>query len=227
MTTNTDNNIANTAASLGLSDTTKPAENRTKLGQSEFLKLMITEVQNQDPFNPTQNSDFIAQMAQFSSVTGLDDLNKSFNQLSSSLTSNQALQASTMVGRNVLVSSDQGLYTGTSAMTGLVNLPESSAGVKVNILDDTGQVIRSMDLGPQAAGDVPFAWDGLADDGTPLPAGSYTIAASAKGADGSTSLETFVNAAVESVTLNQQNQGVKLNLKDMGSVEFSKVREIM
>ena len=225
--TNTDNNISSTAASLGLADTAQPSTDRTKLGQSEFLKLMISEVQNQDPFNPTQNSDFIAQMAQFSSVTGLDDLNKSFNQLSSSLTSNQALQASTMVGRNVLVSSDQGLLTGNAPMTGLVNVPESTADMTVNILDDSGQVIRSMDLGSQAAGDVPFAWDGLADDGTPMPAGRYTIAAAAKGPDSSTSLETFVNAAVESVTLNQQNQGVKLNLKDMGSVEFSKVREIM
>lgn len=222
-----DNNISSTVNSLGLGEAAQPAADRTKLGQSDFLKLMTTQIQNQDPFNPVQNSDFIAQMAQFSSVTGLDELNKSFGQLSTSMSSNQALQASTMIGRNVLVSSGQGLLTGNGAMAGLVNVTQSSPDVKVNILDDTGAVIRSMDLGPQAAGEVPFMWDGLATDGTPMPAGRYSIAAEAKGPDSTTSLETFVGAAVESVTLNQQGQGVTLNLRDLGSVGLSQIKEIM
>lgn len=225
--TTTDNNISSTVDALGLGQQAAPTKDRTKLGQGDFLKLMTTEIQNQDPFNPVQNSDFIAQMAQFSSVSGLDDLNKSFGQLSTSMTSNQALQASTMIGRNVLVSSSQGLFTGSAPMNGVVTVPESSSDVAVNVLDSSGQVIRSLDLGPQATGDVPFAWDGLAADGTPMPAGTYTIAAQAKGNNGATSLETFVNAAVESVTLNQQGKGLTLNLKDMGSVDFSQIREIM
>jgi flagellar basal-body rod modification protein FlgD len=221
-----DNNISSTADALGLSEAPKPEGDRTRLGQGEFLKLMIAEIQNQDPFNPVENSDFVAQMAQFSSVTGLDDLNKSFNQLASSLTSNQALQASTMVGRSVLVSSDEGILGANGDMNGIVDVPESSLDVVVNVLNDTGEVIRSINLGPRAAGEVPFTWDGMSTDGTRMPAGRYRIAAEAKGLDSSTSLETFVNADVESVTLNRQNQGLTLNLRDMGSVGFSQVREI-
>ena len=81
MTTTTDNKITNAVDALGLGQQQAPAKDRTKLGQSDFLKLMTTEIQNQDPFHPVQNSDFIAQMAQFSSVTGLDQLNQSFGQL--------------------------------------------------------------------------------------------------------------------------------------------------
>ena len=221
-----DKNFSSTINSLGLTEKPEVKKDRQKLGQEDFLKLMITEIQNQDPFKPVENSEFVAQMAQFSSVTGLEELQTSFSQLADSMSSNQALQASTMVGRSVLISSNAGVLNGSGEISGAVSLPESSLNVVVSVMNEAGEVVKNIQLGPQAAGNVPFKWDGTGSDGTPMPLGRYKIVAEARGFQEATSLETFVNADVESVTLSQNNQGITLNLKDLGSTDFSKVREI-
>ena len=222
-----DENFSATVNGLGLSEKQQEvSKNRQKLGQDDFLKLMITEIQNQDPFKPVENSEFVAQMAQFSSVTGLEELQTSFGKLADSMTSNQALQASTMVGRSVLISSGDAVLSNPGGVSGAVSLNESSLNVVVNILNESGEVVKNIQLGPQGAGDVPFKWDGTGNDGLPMPLGRYKIAAEARGYQQATTLETFVNADVESVTLSQTNQGITLNLKDLGSTDFSQVREI-
>ena len=214
-------------SSLDLGKAQEVKKSREELGQDDFLKLMITEIQNQDPFNPVENSDFVAQMAQFSSVTGIEKLQKSFGQLATSMTSNQALQASTLVGRSVLVASSEGFLGDTGGLSGMVNLENGSQDVVFHITDSSGQQIRSISMGPRAAGETGFVWDGFDADGTRLPAGRYAITAESKGFGETINLETYVNADVESVTLNRNTQGISLNLRDLGSVDFSKIKEIM
>lgn len=221
-----DDAFASTIQGLGLTEKPEAKNDRTKLGQADFLKLMITEIQNQDPFKPVENSDFVAQMAQFSSVSGLEQLQTSFSQLATSMTSNQALQASTMVGRTVSVASNAAVLNGNGNVTGSVSLGESSLNVVVNVLNDANEIVKSIQLGPQAAGNIPFAWDGTGTDGFRLPAGRYSLSAEAKGLETTTGLATYVDADVESVTLNQSGQGITLNLKELGSADFSRVREI-
>lgn len=224
--TTIDESLKNAINTLDLGKAEAVKKNQKELGQDDFLKLMITEIQNQDPFNPVENSDFVAQMAQFSSVTGIEKLQKSFGQLATSMTSNQALQASTLVGRSVLVASDKGVLPSGGELNGRVDLENGSPNVVFHITDASGQQIRSVSLGPKAAGEVGFKWDGFATDGTPMPAGVYGIKVEASGLDATTNLETYVSADVESVTLNRSNQGISLNLKDMGSVDITQIKEI-
>lgn len=211
---------------LGLSQTANQKNDPSKLGQADFLNLMITQMKTQDPFNPMQNGDFIAQMAQFSSVTGLSDLQKSFDSFATSMQSNQALQASSLVGRSVLISSGIGNLPQGGAMSGAISLPASSGSVALNIQDSSGQIMRRLELGTQSAGDVNFSWDGLTDSGDQARPGRYYISAEAKINGSTVALETMVNSSVESVTLGQSGTGMTLNLADGGTVDFASVREL-
>lgn len=220
-----DKNQAATFSNLGLTDT-PVKQDRTALGQGDFLELMITQLKNQDPFKPMENGDFIAQMAQFSSVTGLEKLQSSFNQFATSMQSNQALQASAMVGREVVFPTSVLTLASTGGSSGFLELSRPEPNVRVGIVNENGELLRNIQLGNQAAGKVNFTWDGLDESGKRLPPGNYKVAALAGYSDASTSVETFASARVESVTLNQQTRGITLNLKDQGSVSFTAIKEI-
>lgn len=222
-----DNNISSTINNLGLGAQSAPAKkSQDQLGQTEFLNLMITQLKTQDPFSPMENGDFISQMAQFSSVTGLAELQQSFEKLANSLQSNQALQASTLVGRTVLVPSAIGTLPEGGSISGALNLPVSSGSVAVNIQDQAGQVIRRLELGSQSSGEVYFNWDGITNAGVPAEAGRYFVSADA-GINGETvALETLMSSSVASVTLGQGGNGLTLNLTDGNVVDFSSVKEI-
>jgi flagellar basal-body rod modification protein FlgD len=211
--------------SLG-SQQTAQTKKKDSLGQSEFLNLMITQLKNQDPFEPMENGDFIAQMAQFSSVTGLAELQQSFEQLANSLSSNQALQASTLVGRTVIIPGQVGTLTAGGSISGAIDIPVSSDAVTLAIYDSAGQMVRNVDLGMQGAGTTYFEWDGYTDGGTLAPAGRYMISATGRVGKDTGALETFLGTTVESVTLDKGGSGLSLNLKDGNVVGLSSVREI-
>ncbi len=222
-----ENNLTSAINDLGLgAQTQQSTKTQDQLGQGDFLELMVAQLKNQDPFAPVENGDFIAQMAQFSSVTGLSELQQSFDKLANSLQSNQALQASSLVGRTVLVPSAVGSLSAGGSLSGAIDLPASSTTVGLMVHDEAGQIIRRLELGSQAAGEVYFNWDGLNNDGQPVPAGRYYISADA-GFDGETvAVETLISTSVESVTLGQGGQGLTLNLIDGNAVDFASVREI-
>lgn len=202
------------------------SKKKDHLGQTDFLDLMITQLKNQDPFSPMENGDFIAQMAQFSSVTGLAELQQSFEKLATSLQSSQALQASSLVGRTVMVPSQIATLSEGGNVSGAIDLPTSGGDVAVTILDNAGQVIRKIPLGTQTAGEVYFNWDGFTDGSVPASSGRYYLSASAE-IDGETrALSTLVSASVESVTLKNGGNELSLNLADGNVVDLSSIREI-
>ncbi len=225
------NNIdASILAKLGISNanTAQAAESsKDKLGQKDFLKLMVAQLKNQDPMKPMENGDFLGQMAQFSSVTGLQDLQASFNQLAGVMQSNQALQASALVGRSALVPGNAAMLSSGQMVLGAVDLPASTANVALAVTDQSGKVVRLMNMGPQATGLASFQWDGKTDSGELAAAGRYKVVANAM-VDGKVqAVDTLVAARVESVTLGRGGQESTLNLAGLGSLEMSKVRQIM
>lgn len=225
------NNIdASILAKLGISsaNTAQTAESsKDKLGQKDFLKLMVAQLKNQDPMKPMENGDFLGQMAQFSSVTGLQDLQASFNQLAGVMQSNQALQASALVGRSALVPGNTAMLSSGQMVLGAVDLSASTAEVGLAVTDQSGKVVRLMNMGPQASGLASFQWDGKTDAGELASAGRYKIVANAM-VDGKVqAVDTLVAARVESVTLGRGGQESTLNLAGLGSLEMSKVRQIM
>jgi flagellar basal-body rod modification protein FlgD len=207
---------------LGLTPPKRTASN--ELGQDQFLELMVAQLKNQDPMKPMENGDFLAQMAQFGTVNGIQDLQKSFEGLSASLQSNQALMASSLVGRVVLVPGDKVPFAGSPAMAA-AELPQAASDVRVSIVDGSGQVVRQMALGPQQAGTAKFSWDGRSDGGAAVPPGQYTVKVNGVSEGKSSALATYVAARVDSVSLGGQ-QGLTLNLWDGTTTSLANVKEI-
>lgn len=199
---------------------------RTSLGQEDFLELMTTQLQNQDPFKPMENGDFLAQIAQFSTVSGIQGLQSSFESLSQSMVSNQALQASGLVGRTVLAPTGLAALEEGGSVRGVVAVPSSSSAVKVTVTDVSGQTIRSLSLGAQPAGGAEFKWDGIRDDGSFAAPGTYFVSASANYEGNEVALDSQTYSAVDSVTLGGDG-GLLLDLRGVGRLDFSRVSQIL
>ena len=213
---------------LGLTKTTSTdSKGNDELGQAEFLELMTVQLQYQDPLEPMENGDFIAQMAQFGTVSGIGDLNTAFAEMSTAFQSNQALQASTMVGRNVLIQGDQLSVSEAGDMQLSIDLQDSASEVVVNITDDRGQLVHRMELGYQQAGFLNIQWNGLNSDGARVPPGRYTVSAEAHQGDVVSAVETLILVQVESVTLGQAGQDLTLTVSELGDISMSQVRKIM
>lgn len=209
----------------GLSAPPQQAD-RGDLGQEDFLTLMITQFRNQDPFEPMDNGEFLGQLAQFSTVNGIDSLNGAFSSLSGALRDEQALQAANLVGRTVLAQADSGYFDGASPLGGAVELGAAASSVQIDITDRSGQLLRTIDLGEQGAGTVRFDWDGRDAGGDVMPAGQYQISARVVRGQDVESVPAFLRADVESVTLGQFGGGMTLNLAGGGSLPLNRVYQI-
>ncbi|SEE46960.1 flagellar hook assembly protein FlgD [Pseudomonas anguilliseptica] len=203
-------------------------KNETKtnkdLGKNEFLNLLVAQLNNQNPLEPQGNGEFIAQLAQFSQVEGIEKLNASMGSLLTGYQSSQALQASSLVGRKVIVPSDKAVVDTSESFKASLVLPVSSSNVYVNIYDKAGAAVGRVNLGEQAAGNVSFIWDGKDSNGNLLPPGTYKFEAQATYADGTKGLYTMLPANVDSVTLGGKE--LMLNLAGLGSVPMSQVQVI-
>jgi len=198
---------------------------RNDLGLDDFFKLMITQLKNQDPMQPMENGEFLSQIAQFGTVSGIDKLNKTFEALSANLTSGQAIQAGNLIGREVLVPGGVAPLTPGNAVRGVATLDASAADLVLHIYNGAGALVRDLHLGGHKAGDVQFSWDGMTTAGTYAPAGTYLIQAEALSGEKAHAIDTQVYARVDSVNLGDQG-GLTLDLAGLGTVPFSAVREI-
>ncbi len=218
---------ANILAALNKKDTTATSSNSaSSLGQDAFLKLLITQLKNQSPLNPQDNTAFVAQLAQFSSLQGIQNLNSTVTSLSGSLQSSQALQASALVGRAVEVETNKAALGSSGIVRGTFALENSTPTLKLNIYNATNQVVFQKELGSQEAGDIPFAWDGTATDGTALPRGIYRFEVLASENGKAVPVTTYLSNNVNSVTVGS-NQNATLNVDAVGQVELSKVKNIL
>jgi flagellar basal-body rod modification protein FlgD len=204
-----------------------PATNGTTLGGTDFLTLMLAQLKNQDPTSPVDSNAFLTQLAQLSEVQGITSLNTQFGALSSSLTSNQALQASSLLGHQALVNSSTANLSSGGTVTGAVNVPQTTSQVVLNISDASGALVGQINLGAQSAGLTSFSWNGTEGNGSKAPAGTYTLSAQYAGAvSGSTAATTLVNGTIESVSMGAGSTGLTVNVAGIGSVPFSNVQQV-
>ncbi len=231
MTINTVNTGSNDfQAALGIdpaSSTAAKAKSSPTLGQDEFLKLMIAQFKNQDPFKPLASGEFLSQLAQFSTVSGVQDLQTSFKAMSTSLVSNQALQASSLLGRSVLVKRSDGLLAAGGTISGAVDVPSSVTSVVVSVTDQNGQLVQQLGLGAHTKGLAEFTWDGKLATGAAAAPGIYTMTAQTL-VSGSkqAAADVLTSARVESVTIGADQSGLTLSLEGLGDIAFSDVRQI-
>jgi len=194
------------------------------LGKNEFLELLVAQLNNQNPLEPQENGEFIGQLAQFSTVEGVEKLNSSMETILSGYQSSQALQASSLVGRKVIVPTEKAVVDTSETFKASLILPTSSSNVYVNIYDEAGSVVNRINMGPQEAGNVSFMWDGKDASGETVPPGTYKFEAQATYNGETKGLYTLLPANVDSVTLGGNE--LLLNLAGLGSVPLSQVQVI-
>src|SRR5688500_14747492 len=210
----------NPFAAYGTRSAAKPAGEDL---QDRFLKLLVTQMKNQDPLNPLDNAQVTTQLAQISTVNGVERLNSAIRAISDSFAAGQSLQAAGMIGREVLVPGSTLQLAGGAAQFG-VELTQPVDEVKVRIHDATGREIQVMNLGPQAAGSLELIWDGKTSDGSQAADGNYSISVAAQRGDQKVEVQALDAATVQGVS--QGNQGVQLDVGPLGMVGLADIRQI-
>jgi flagellar basal-body rod modification protein FlgD len=217
--------IINGTGAAGNASQTNRIKTKDQLGQKEFLELMIAQLKNQDPFKAMDPSQFLGQLAQFGTVTGIQEMQTAFGTLSDAMRSSQVLDGSTMVGREVLVASQDATLQAEGSVHGAFDVPSGATGLTLNIRDANGTLVRHTAL-PAGTGLQEFSWDGTADNGVRAAAGNYTFEAIASGGGRAESLEMLLASRVTSVTIDP-GSGLTLNTQDLGSRALSDVRRVM
>ncbi|HHX8466215.1 TPA: flagellar hook assembly protein FlgD [Vibrio diabolicus] len=206
---------------------TEESTGKQDLKQEDFLSLLTKQLSQQDPFKPVSNDQMIAQMASFATVDGIGKMNTQFESLNSSMTSNQALQASSLVGRDVLVPGAAGVKLDDAPMAAMVKLSQSIDNLFVRVEDEAGQLVRTFEVGAKPAGDTRVLWDGKDESGNPLPAGKYKVKASGLVEGESQEFPVSTYANVNSVLLGKGDGNVLLNLAGFESpVRLAEVLEV-
>lgn len=196
------------------------------MSQSDFLELMTTQLQDQDPTQPMDNSQFASELAQFSQLSTSQDIDTNLQSLSSNISSgmqtSQVLSSASLVGRQVLVPSSTLTYSG-SAVSGGVNVT-TPGDVVVSIEDSNGNLVNSIDLGTQQAGLSQFSWNGTDSNGNAVANGTYTVSANNGG--GTAALNTYVAGSVTGVGYGGSSTGTYLQVAGVGGVPLSQVAQI-
>ena len=194
-------------------------------GEQRFLKLLVTQLNNQDPLNPLDNAQLTSQLAQMSTVSGIEKLNTAFASLLAQSGSSQVLPSASLIGRSVLVpGSDVALSQG-GAVPFAIDVPQAADAVKVTVIDAAGKPVRTLDLGALPQGVKTLSWDGLGDSGAAVADGAYTLKVEATSGTASVAASALTYASVASVA--QGTGGVSLDLGAGRKASLADVRLIL
>jgi len=200
--------------------------------QDRFLTLLVTQLQNQDPLNPMDNAEVTSQIAQLSTVNGIQQLNSTLLALSGQMDMSQSLQAAGLIGKDILYPGEK-VSLGSDPVSGAktatpfgIDLMSGAAKTTVSITDAAGKVVRKIELDAQDAGVYPLTWDGLDDAGAPVPDGAYTVQVAASDDKGQpVSVEALTSGRINSVAYT--TEGLKLNLALGDKISLLDVRQVM
>ena len=195
---------------------------RDQLGQADFLKLMTTQLQNQDPFAPMDNADFIAQMAQFSTVTGITDMGETLKGMSDQLQEFRIATASNLLGHSVLVPGNIARPDENGEIHGVVDLPSSASMSNIRFTNEQGEILHQVDMGAQPRGLVGFSWLDIPNE--ILEAGdAIRVEAYADTGNGLEAVSPSVFADVLAATTGNGRDGVQLDIRDYGTISAAEV----
>lgn len=194
-------------------------------GQDQFLTLMLAQLRNQDPLKPLEPSEFLGQLAQFSTVTGIQGMQETLGGLADASRASQVLEGAALVGRNVLTEASSARLAGDGPVNGALEVPAGATSVELAIRDASGTLVRRLQL-PAREGGAEFSWNGQTDGGNPAPAGSYRFEAVARVGGRAESLPLLLSRRVDSVSIDAAGQGLTLNTAS-GPVSLANVRRVM
>jgi flagellar basal-body rod modification protein FlgD len=213
------------AASSSSSNSAGSANSSLALTQNDFLQLLVTQMQNQDPTQPTDPSQFVNEFSALSEVSGISSMSNSMSALSNSMSSAQILSGTNLIGHTVIASGNTGSLTPGGNITGAVNVPAGTTALTVQVTDASGQLVKTFSVTPQA-GVTPFTWDGTTNSGSAAPAGTYNFSISATANGTQSSLTPELAYQVNSVTLDPSTNSLTLNTNG-GSLPLSAVSQVM
>ena len=196
------------------------------LTQADFFALLTKELANQDPTKPVDNNEMISQMTAFSTTDGVSQLNESFNDFATSMTSSQALQASSLVGRSVLVEDNIFGMNEGEAVKGKIVTDTSASNVNIYVENIAGEIIQTVPVGNVSEGGGNFTWDGQTSSGEPAPAGAYRFRIAGLVDGQASELQAMTYRKVDSVTLAGANGSILLNLNGGSSMALADVVEV-
>jgi flagellar basal-body rod modification protein FlgD len=194
--------------------------------QQRFLKLFVAQLNNQDPLNPLDNAQLTSQLAQMSTVSGIQSMQKTLTSLLDATAPAQLLQAANLVGHAVLSKGNELQVASGEGATFQISLPTSAASVQAVVSDGAGNTVRTFELGAQAAGTSAQTWDGLDDAGQPVADGAYTVKVAASNGGQAVAVDTLVYGQVASVAQGAPGQGVAINLTSGRSVPLADVQAL-
>jgi flagellar basal-body rod modification protein FlgD len=200
------------------------SDSSMQASEDRFLKLLTTQLQNQDPMNPMENAEMTSQMAQISTVTGIEKLNATLEKLISNSNDSQTMQAAAMLGRHVLVDGNSMNLAEDGQTIGAVDFPQPVDEAKLTIRDANGLLVRTLPMGAQEAGLNSFVWDGKNDAGVQAAAGKYSFSVSATQGGEEVGASTLQLAPVTGIL--RENTGVRLELGDLGPYDMAEIRQI-
>lgn len=218
--------IQNNSVSQSLLNNMNPAKSAasaTDAAQDRFMTLLVTQMKNQDPLNPMDNAQMTSQLAQLSTVNGIEKLNNTMQSLINNVQSSQSYQATGMIGRSVMVPGNSLQLAANDSKFG-VELPIDVDQLTVSIKDAAGTLVKQLNFGPQRAGVVPMNWNGYSDAGNNMNEGKYTFEINATVAG---QQATTVPLSYDQVAgISSSSLGLTLNLKSLGAVSMSQIKQI-
>lgn len=218
------NSTTSTAATADSSASTAVSK-VSSLGINDFITLMTTQLKYQDPTQPQDATAYVSQLAQFSTVSGVQEMNSSINQLLQQYKSSQTLSATSLVGHKVLVPASSTDVSSGDQVDGAVDTPSGASNIQVVVEDSAGQVVRQLSVAA-SSGLSKFTWDGLDDSGKAVGSGTYKFNAIASVNGKSVSADTLLASTVDSVTIDTTNNSLQLNTGSLGAVQLADVRQV-
>lgn len=218
-----------TLAGLGIKRTSQAAASNSKglgeMGQADFISLMTAQMKNQDPFEPVDNSQMVAQLAQFSSLAGISEMSSTLKSIAEKLAGGSATDALAFVGKTVLTEGATAYPRTAGGFAGAVELDAAATSVNLTITNANGEVMKTVDLGAHDKGTLNYDWDGTDAAGNPAEGGPFTVSATAKDGAKTVASRTLVWAPVTSVAMPSGSEPL-LTLPGVGQVKASQVRAI-
>ncbi|MGH8290241.1 MAG: flagellar hook assembly protein FlgD [Steroidobacteraceae bacterium] len=219
---------AQTAAAAAASSTSSSASGiaAPQLSESDFLSLLVAQMQDQDPTQPTDPTEFVSQLANFSEVSGMDSMQTSMNTLASSMLASQVASGTSLIGQQVIASTPSATLASGGSVTGAVTVPSDATSVQVQVSDANGNLMSTFAVAPPSGGGTTtFTWNGLTSSGAGAPAGIYNFSVTANGGGSATSLTPMFASTVTSVSVDPSTQALTLNT-NAGSVPLSSVVQV-
>ena len=203
-----------------------PSKVASGMGQQDFLKLFTTQLQNQNPLDPTKNEAFVAQLAQFSQLEATTNMATQLTSFVSSQSGDRMLAGASLIGKKVALEDVPVSMVGGQPVQGVISLPNGASGMMLEIMDASGAVVRQQIIGPQPSGEVTLTWDGRDGVDTLVPDGNYTFKATVTAAGATTEVPVKTLTTVRSVSQDDPTSELMVMVDGGRSVKLSSLQRI-